>query len=204
MKTLAELLANVPHTVIAGSTDVAVRSVVADSRRVQAGDVYVCLPGYRAEGGEMRADRHEFIPEALKRGATALAIEHESEAIIPPGITVIQVVDAWAAIAAMADAFYDHPSHALTVIGVTGTSGKTSTTYFIEAVLQAAGRRCARLFRPHKPLPKHPNCKVCCAMHSMSGATRWPWRCLRMPWRCNVLVRWHSTSECSPIFPRIT
>ncbi len=145
MKTLAELLANVPHTVIAGSTDVAVRSVVADSRRVQAGDVYVCLPGYRAEGGEMRADRHEFIPEALKRGATALAIEHESEAIIPPGITVIQVVDAWAAIAAMADAFYDHPSHALTVIGVTGTSGKTSTTYFIEAVLQAAGRRCARL-----------------------------------------------------------
>src|SRR5205085_2699827 len=119
-----------------------VRAIVADSRTVEPGDVFVCLPGYQTEGGERRADRHDFIPMALARGAAALVVDRYI--VPPPGVTVARVSDAWSAIAAMACERFDHPSQALIVIGVTGTSGKTSTTYFIESVLNAAGLRTAR------------------------------------------------------------
>ncbi len=117
-------------------------AIVADSRAVEPGDVFVCLPGYRTEGGEVRVDRHDFISMAIARGAKALVVERRI--LPPPGITVVRVPDGWSAIAAMACEFFDHPSAALTVVGVTGTSGKTSTTYFIESVLNAAGVRTAR------------------------------------------------------------
>jgi UDP-N-acetylmuramoyl-L-alanyl-D-glutamate--2,6-diaminopimelate ligase len=142
LKRLAELLRDVPAQLIAGTLDVPVRAVVADSRIVEPGDVFVCLPGYRTEGGELRADRHDFIAAAVARGATALVVERD--VTLPHGVTVARVADSWSAIAAMACAFFDYPSLALTVVGVTGTSGKTSTTYFIESALAAAGIRTAR------------------------------------------------------------
>lgn len=126
-----------------GSLDVPVARVVTDSREVQRGDVFVCLPGYQAEGGETRADRHAFIPDAVAAGAAALVVDRPVPA--PAGVVVVRVADTWATVAEMAAALHGHPSHALEVIGVTGTSGKTSTTYFIDAVLGAAGRRVARL-----------------------------------------------------------
>ena len=125
-----------------GSLDVEVARIVTDSRDVAPGDLFVCLPGYRSAGGETRADRHDFISAALQRGAAALLVEREVAAI--DGVTVARVVDAWAAVAVAAARACDHPSRALRVVGVTGTSGKTSTTYFIEAVLAAAGQRVAR------------------------------------------------------------
>ena len=140
---LVDLLDGVPFTVLAGDPAGSVRAVVADSRLVEPGDVFVCLPGYRAEGGEMRADRHDFVGQATERGATALVVERPVAA--PAGVTVVRVDDAWAAIAAMACAWYGHPSRQLRVVGVTGTSGKTSTTYFLESVLRAAGWPVARL-----------------------------------------------------------
>ncbi len=142
MKRLSELLRGVSATLLSGTLDTPVRALASDSRSVEPGDVFVCLPGYRTEGGELRADRHEFIAGAVERGATALVVERDL--VPPPGVTVVRVADCWAAIAAMACAFFDHPSLALTVIGVTGTSGKTSTTYFIESVLAAGGIRAAR------------------------------------------------------------
>ncbi|HVO26315.1 MAG TPA: UDP-N-acetylmuramoyl-L-alanyl-D-glutamate--2,6-diaminopimelate ligase [Candidatus Margulisiibacteriota bacterium] len=142
MKRLSELLRDVPAQLVAGTLDVPVHAVVADSRLVAPGDVFVCLPGYRTQGGEVRADRHAFITAAVARGATAVVVERD--VVAPPGVTVLRVADAWSAIAAMACAFFDHPSLALLVIGVTGTSGKTSTTYFIESMLTAGGLRTAR------------------------------------------------------------
>jgi UDP-N-acetylmuramoyl-L-alanyl-D-glutamate--2,6-diaminopimelate ligase len=126
-----------------GSLDVAAVRIVSDSRDVQAGDLFVCLPGYKTEGGETRADRHDFIPMALARGATALVVQREVAPIA--GVTVVRVRDCWSTIAAIACRYYRHPSAALTLVGVTGTSGKTSTTYFIDAVLQAIGHRTARI-----------------------------------------------------------
>jgi len=142
MRQLSGLLRDVPCALLAGDPDIAVRAIASDSRLVERGDVFVCLPGYRTEGGEIRADRHEFIPMALQRGATALVVDRDISAT--PGVTVIRVTDSWSAIAAMACAFFDHPARALTMVGVTGTSGKTSTTYFIAAVLAAAGVPAAR------------------------------------------------------------
>jgi len=139
---LGDLLRDLAFELRAGSVDVPVRSIASDSRTVEPGDVFVCLAGYRTEGGEVRADRHAFIPMAVERGATALVVEREVSA--PPGVTVVRVADCWTAIAAMAGAFFDQPSLALKMIGVTGTSGKTSTTYFVESVLAAAGIRAAR------------------------------------------------------------
>ena len=142
MTPLRDLLGGVPAALLAGSLDIAVGNVVADSRAVVPGDVFVCLPGYRTEGGEARADRHEFAAAAGAAGAVALVVERP--VAVPPGMTVVRVPDCWSAIARMACALYGHPSNRLTVVGVTGTSGKTSTTYFVEAVLRAAGLRTAR------------------------------------------------------------
>src|SRR5215470_6576413 len=126
-----------------GSLDVPVARIVADSRMVAPGDLFVCLPGYRTEGGETRADRHDFIPAALERGAAALLVQRDVGPI--DGVTVARVADAWAAVATAAARYYRHPAQALRVVGITGTSGKTSTTYFVDAVLAASGQRVARL-----------------------------------------------------------
>jgi UDP-N-acetylmuramoyl-L-alanyl-D-glutamate--2,6-diaminopimelate ligase len=143
MKRLSDLLRGIPKELVSGDLDIPVRTIASDSRAVKPGDAFVCLPGYRAEGGEMRADRHDFIPMALERGAQALVVERT--VVAPAGVTVVRVPDCWHAIAVMACEYFDHPSRALTVIGVTGTSGKTSTTYFIESVLRSAGISTARL-----------------------------------------------------------
>ena len=127
---------------IDGPLDREVARIVTDSREVGPGDLFVCLPGYRSEGGEVRADRHDFIPAAVARGAAALLVERD---VAPQaGVTIVRVRDAWQAVATAAARFYGHPSHALQVVGITGTSGKTSTSYFVDAVLTAASRRVAR------------------------------------------------------------
>ncbi len=143
MPSLRSLLPAERIVAARGPLDVQVERVITDSRAVRPGDVFVCLPGYRSEGGETRADRHDFIPAALAAGATALVVDREIAA--PPAVTVVRVADPWTAVAEMAAELHGHPSRQLTVVGVTGTSGKTSTTYFIDAVLTAAGRQVARL-----------------------------------------------------------
>jgi len=141
-RLLADLLRGVPSQCLSGNLEIAVRGVAADSRTVEPGAVFVCLPGYKSEGGELRADRHEFVPMALTRGAVAVVVERPIA--VPPGVTMVQVPDTWAALAAMACAWYEHPSRHLRAVGVTGTSGKTSTTYFLESVLRHAGLKTAR------------------------------------------------------------
>ena len=74
MPALRALLPADRIVAVQGSLDVAVREVVTDSRLVQPGDVFVCLPGYRSEGGETRADRHDFIPAALTSRSTTSAV----------------------------------------------------------------------------------------------------------------------------------
>ena len=124
-----------------GSLDVEVARIVTDSREVAAGDLFVCLPGYRSEGGEERADRHDFIPAARQRGAAALIVERDIGPL--DGVTVVRVADAWTSVATAAARYYGHPSRAMRMIGVTGTSGKTSTAYCVESVLATAGQRVA-------------------------------------------------------------
>jgi UDP-N-acetylmuramoyl-L-alanyl-D-glutamate--2,6-diaminopimelate ligase len=102
-----------------------------DSRRVASGDLFFALPGSHSDG-------NKFITEALTRGAIAIVSEQPAPTSTIP-VTWIQVDDIAAALGLFADNFFGHPSHAMTVIGVTGTNGKTTTTYLLESIIKSAG-----------------------------------------------------------------
>ncbi|HTN81229.1 MAG TPA: UDP-N-acetylmuramoyl-L-alanyl-D-glutamate--2,6-diaminopimelate ligase [Acidimicrobiales bacterium] len=107
---------------------VEVTSIAYDSRAVQPGALYVCVPGHVADG-------HDFAAAAVERGAVALIVEHE----LPIAVPQVVVDDARVAMALASAAFNGHPSSALTVVGVTGTNGKTTTVHFLEAIFRAHG-----------------------------------------------------------------
>ena len=98
--------------------------------RSTPGALFFCVPGAQADG-------HDFAAEAVERGAVALVVERPLEVAVPQVI----VPDARAAMAVIADAFFEHPTGELEVVGVTGTSGKTTTSFLLFAILAAAGRR---------------------------------------------------------------
>lgn len=101
-----------------------------DSRQIQPGNIFVCIQGYRTDG-------HLFIQDALSRGAVGLVVEKDIN--IQPQVSFARVKNSRLAMALMAANFYDHPSRKLTLIGVTGTNGKTTTTHLIDAVLAGKG-----------------------------------------------------------------
>lgn len=117
--------------------DVAATDVVAvvhDSRAVTPGALFCCLPGAHADG-------HDFAPAAVAGGAVALLCERA----LPLEVTQVVVADARTAMAPIAAAFHGHPSRALSVVGITGTNGKTTTAHLLRAVLEADGRRTGLL-----------------------------------------------------------
>jgi len=126
-----------------GDTSMRVSGVATDSRLVGPGDLFVCLPGYRAPGGETLSDRHDYARQAYERGAVAFLVERDVD--VPPTCAVVRVDDTWSAAAIAAARFHGQPSASLFSVGITGTSGKTSTSYFVDAVLRAGGHRVARL-----------------------------------------------------------
>jgi UDP-N-acetylmuramoyl-L-alanyl-D-glutamate--2,6-diaminopimelate ligase len=128
--------AEVTRATVFGRLDEPVTAIAYDSRRVVPGSLFVAIRGFRQDG-------NAFVPEALARGAVAIVSENPCPPDFPR--TWLQVEDARRALAELAAEFYGHPSHALTLIGVTGTNGKTTTTYLIDAVIRAAGERSARL-----------------------------------------------------------
>ncbi len=107
-----------------------VRDLAFDARSVTPGAVFFCVPGARADG-------HDFAAEAVERGAVALVVERPLDLPLPQ----LVVADARAAMAPAADEFFGHPTGELEVAGVTGTSGKTTTSFLLFAVLAAGGRR---------------------------------------------------------------
>jgi UDP-N-acetylmuramoyl-L-alanyl-D-glutamate--2,6-diaminopimelate ligase len=109
---------------------VTVTGLAYDSRTVEPGFLFFCVPGLQADG-------HAFAAAALERGAAALVVERE----LPLEAPQLLVADARAAMAPAADAFYGQPTRELAVAGVTGTNGKTTTAFLLFALLAAAGRR---------------------------------------------------------------
>ena len=117
-----------------GAQEVPIRGVAIDSRAVVPGDLFVALRG-------LQVDAHEHLEQALKLGAVALVVERVPEGLDLRGRPAVLVADSRRALAPLAARFFGDPSDELQLIGVTGTNGKTSTTYLIESMLTAAGRR---------------------------------------------------------------
>lgn len=104
-----------------------------DSRQVRPGELFVAFKGYTADG-------HRFIPQAMASGAAAALCQ------VPPedgNIPYVRVPDSRRALAVLGANFFGHPADAMTMVGVTGTNGKTTTTYLLKAILEARGRRWA-------------------------------------------------------------
>jgi UDP-N-acetylmuramoyl-L-alanyl-D-glutamate--2,6-diaminopimelate ligase len=118
----------------AAATSVA--SVAYDSRQAVSGSVFVALRGLHADGTS-------FVREAISRGAVAVVAESPA----PAGVTVpwVRVADARLGLAALSAAFYRNPSDQLLLVGITGTNGKTTTSYLLSSVFEAAGIRCGRI-----------------------------------------------------------
>ena len=129
---LRELLRQVSVRGSRGDLEVEVGSVTADSRLVGAGSIFVAVPGFKTDGAQ-------FIDSAIRKGAAAIVCE-SSVALPASSAAFIEVEDTRAALSLIAANFYGRPADTLSVVGVTGTSGKTTTTKMIESILDAVGQ----------------------------------------------------------------
>ena len=127
---LERLVAALEPVELLGRPSVEVRDLAYDARAVGPGALFFTVPGERADG-------HDFAAEAVERGAVAVVVERRLDLSVPQ----VVVRDARAAMAPAADVFFGEPTEELEVIGVTGTSGKTTTSFLLFAILAAAGRR---------------------------------------------------------------
>jgi UDP-N-acetylmuramoyl-L-alanyl-D-glutamate--2,6-diaminopimelate ligase len=135
MPTLRELFATVTHESSDQLPDAPINQIVFDHRAVQPGSLFVALPGRRFDG-------HHFIPQAIDRGAVAVTGVISQDELHRQEVTVtvpyVQVADSRLALAQLSAAFYGQPSQTMTVVGVTGTDGKTTTSSLIESILTTA------------------------------------------------------------------
>src|SRR5829696_10167865 len=117
-----------------GAADVQITGLAYDNRVVEPGFLFFCVPGFTRDG-------HDFAHDAVARGASALVVARP----LGLGVPEVLVDDVRAAMARAAARFYGDPTATLQVVGVTGTSGKTSTTFLTRHLLEAAGRQCGLL-----------------------------------------------------------
>jgi UDP-N-acetylmuramoyl-L-alanyl-D-glutamate--2,6-diaminopimelate ligase len=127
---LRELSAALSPTEVVGDDSVEIADLAYAAAGVRPGALFFCIPGSRADG-------HEFAPAAVERGSAALVVERR----LPLEVPQVVVEDARASMPAAAAAFFGYPTRELEVAGVTGTTGKTTTTFLIHSILEAAGRK---------------------------------------------------------------
>src|SRR5438093_11606201 len=133
---LKQLVQTIPSATVEGPLDREIAGITYDSRRVTPGMLFVAIPGQHVDG-------HEFIGDAVERGASAVICRRLPQA--PVRITQIQVADVREALAYVARSYYGHPSARLKVIGVTGTNGKTTVAFMVKSILEAAGTKTGLL-----------------------------------------------------------
>ncbi len=136
MVKLSQLLETLKEKEVSGPRNIEIREISYDSKRVKRNSLFVAIPGFRTDG-------HRFINEALLKGAQAVVTEQKIP--LGEGITGIRVPDTRKALALLADKFFSRPSRKIRLIGITGTNGKTTTSYFIEAILTADRKGCGLL-----------------------------------------------------------
>lgn len=124
------LLDRLDYTCVQGNLEQEIKSLSYDSRTVVSGSVFVCISGNVYDG-------HNYIEEVAKKGATVVIVE--KEVVAPADVTVIKVSDTRIALAFTSAAYFGYPAESLKTIGITGTKGKTTTTYMVRSILENAG-----------------------------------------------------------------
>ena len=130
---LTYLLKDLEYEVLQGDpASTRISELVYDSRKVTRGCLFVCIPGSNVDG-------HDFALQAAKDGAAALVVSRPVEGLEETGATVIRVDNSRYALAFLSAAWFGHPADQLKVIGITGTKGKTTSTYLVKSILENAG-----------------------------------------------------------------
>lgn len=130
---LAQLVDNMEYKLVSGSLEAEVKNLTSDSRKVEKITAFVCIVGAVSDG-------HRFIPEVVEKGASVIVVQEGIELPeIPKEVTVVSCESTRLALALMSAAYFDHPAEKLFTVGITGTKGKTTTTYMIRNVLEACG-----------------------------------------------------------------
>ena len=129
---LDKLLERLDYTVVQGSDSTEVTTLINDSRKVEEGSVFVCISGAVSDG-------HKYAADVAAKGAAAVVVEKDVE--VPENVTVIKVEDTRYALALMSAAYFGYPADKMKVIGITGTKGKTTTTYMIKSILEETGHK---------------------------------------------------------------
>ncbi|MDB5085036.1 MAG: UDP-N-acetylmuramoylalanyl-D-glutamate--2,6-diaminopimelate ligase [Bacilli bacterium] len=125
---LKELASTIAFCRLTGDKNTDITGIQMDSRKVQPGDLFICIQGQKFDG-------HDYAKQAIDHGASALVVEHDVDLNVPK----LFVKKSRDAMAIIANHFYGYPSHEMKVIGVTGTNGKTSSTYMMEKIMRDAG-----------------------------------------------------------------
>ncbi|GAA0177260.1 UDP-N-acetylmuramoyl-L-alanyl-D-glutamate--2,6-diaminopimelate ligase [Clostridium sediminicola] len=127
---LKEVLSDIEYKITNGSTEIEVNKIEYDSRKVEKGDIFICIKGFKVDG-------HDYIQNAIEKGASVIIAAKSSK--VDEHITFITVEDTRKTLALVSANFYGNPSKKLKVIGITGTNGKTTSTFMIKAILEKAG-----------------------------------------------------------------
>lgn len=132
---LSQICKELEYVCLQGDMETEVHDIIYDSRKLAKDTMFVCMVGAVTDG-------HKYIPDAVKKGASVIVLEKEEAAAeIPAQITVLKVQSARRALAYMSAALFEYPARKLVTIGLTGTKGKTTTTYMIKRVLEMAGKK---------------------------------------------------------------
>ena len=135
---LRELASSLSRVTIAGSLDTVIVSLSASSREVSPGVLFAAIRGTSADG-------HKFIQDAITAGAAAILAETAPPVDLPSTVTWLHVPDSRSALSALSSAFYGHPWKNLSVVGVTGTNGKTTTSFLLHHIMKAQWHRAGLL-----------------------------------------------------------
>lgn len=134
MVKLKDLLSKLEYQCVQGTEEIEVTEVVYDSRNVTPGSLFICIVGANVDG-------HDFATQVVEAGAKVLVVQKEIELPKEADVTVVKVEDTRYAMAFISAAYFGNPAEKLQVIGITGTKGKTTTTYLVKSILEQAGRK---------------------------------------------------------------
>lgn len=134
---LSKMFDGIWYDVLSGDTEVEISSLVYDSRKVEKGSCFVCLTGFQSDG-------HDYVSSAVEKGASALIVEHEVEGV-PENVAVIKVLNSRTALPHISANYFDNPMKKITIVGVTGTKGKTTTTHMCKSIMEAEGVKCGMI-----------------------------------------------------------